>query len=76
MNLKQTKYCLNKICKFLANKPIYKFKFISNDMLEMCASHSAIKNHIVISVRMLKLVKKEDVVMKETIDESFGRKRK
>ena len=59
MNLKQTKYCLNKICKFLANKPIYEFKFISNDMLEMCASHSAIMNHIVISVRMLKLLSEE-----------------
>ena len=59
MNLKQTKNCLKKICKFLANKPIYKNKFISNDMLEICASHSAIMNHIVIIVRMLKLLSEE-----------------
>ena len=59
MNLKQTKNCLKKKCKFLANKPIYKNKFISNDMLEICASHSAIMNHIVIIVRMLKLLSEE-----------------
>ena len=47
MNLKQTKNCLNKICKFLANKPIYICMFVSNDMLEICASYSAIINHIV-----------------------------